>query len=141
MKQLIIAIDENTDFEALPEELQKAINKLKIAWPQAKMIGTHAVDGKQLVLIMAGVDGETLTEFMNGDYISGTDTNGDPIITNFNLGWQVMAEEGLAIDQSQLLPYIDEVAEYDEDGELIDFSPVTDITGKLQTYSGHKWTY
>ena len=62
-------------------------------------------------------------------------------ITALGLVWEVVASEGVAVVQSGILPYMMSVPSFDIDGNLIGSVPVTDLTGKLQTYSGKTWIY
>ena len=136
MKQMILEISEGAEFDVMPEPLQKAIEKARIKWPESRLIGTSAIDGKQLILILSGVDKSTLTDLMNNNEF---DENGEQI--KFNLGWTVLACEGEQIDQSLILPYFDDSPTFDENGDQIGFEPVVDLTNKLQIWAGHKWTF
>jgi len=144
MIQMIVEIDENASFSEMPEDQQKAISGLNIQWPESQMIGTKAVGGRKLILILSPVDGATLENYMNVEYVSGNDENGDPIIHNFGLNWNVLAEEGVKVNQDLLLPYFEPelVFSQDENGEPVSESvPITDLTNKLQVYAGKKWLY
>ena len=133
---MILEIAAGTEFDAMGEDLQAAINKAGVQWPESQLIGTSAVDGKALILVNALVDADTLTALMNNDEF---DEEGNQIA--FNLGWAVLAQEGEPVDQSVLLPYFNDVPVLDVDGETIAFEPLTDLTGKLQVYAGKKWQY
>lgn len=136
MKMMILEIDAGAEFDTMPESLQAAIQKAKIKWPESIMIGTEPVAGKQLVLILSGVDAATLTDLMNNDEF---DDEGNQI--KFDLGWTVLAEEGEIVNQSSLLPYFSEVPVLDDNGDLTGYEPVTDLTDKIQVWAGKKWVY
>lgn len=142
MKQIILEIDAGAEFDTMPSELQGAIKKAKISWPESRLIGTSPIDGKQLILILCDIDSTTLEQWMNVECPTGElDEFGDEINLYFNLNWFVLAEEGEQVDQSLLLPYFDDKQIFDEDGEMIGYEPVTDLIGKLQVWAGRKWTY
>ena len=125
MKQMIISIDEGTDFDALPEDQQADVNLAKIQWPEAVMIGTETVDGKSLILIATTASVSVI----------------ESMISNHSLDWAVLAIENIIVDQSVLLPFYSDVPVFDEDGEQTGTEAVTDLTGKIQTFSGHSWSY
>ena len=135
-KQMILEISEGAEFDTMPIELQKAISKAGIEWPESRMIGTSAVDNNQLILILSDVDKPTLEDLMNNEEF---DDDGNQI--KYNLGWSVLACEGEQIDQSLLLPYFDDIPIFDEEGAQIGTEPVTDLNNKLQIWAGHKWTF
>lgn len=139
---MIVEIDAGADFEQMPVELQGAIRRCGIEWPQAMVVGTQAVDGKQLILINSSVDAGTLLEWMNGDYpIVGGKLGTEPVYIQFNLGWSVLACEGETIDPGPILPYMLPDVTTDDEGNVIDSQPVTDLAGRLQTWAGRKWAY
>lgn len=125
MNQMIIMVGEGADFDQMPVDLQKAIQAARIEWPESQMPGTVAVNGAKLVLIMSALSGEQLQKQIDA----------------FGLDWRVMAEEGVTVDQKPLLPFFaPDPIWNDEDGDF-DYTPVTDLTGRLQTWSGHAWLY
>jgi hypothetical protein len=136
MKQMILEIDAAADFSAMPQPLQNAIKRAKIQWPQAKMIGTKEVDGKKLILILCDIEADQLDEWMNGVYIDSDETE-----YQFNLGWEILAVEGVKIKQGPILKYMPPVNLYDDDFEVIDTKIVTSLRGILQTWAGHKWQF
>lgn len=136
MKQMIIETDEGVEFDDMEADLQAAICKVKITWPESIMIGTQPISGKQVVLIMCGVDGATLTDLMNNEEF---DENGKQV--KFNLGWSVLAEEGEPINQALLLPYFLDIPLFDENGDQIGSEPILDLEGRLQNWAGHRWTF
>ena len=125
MKQMILSIDEGTDFELLPEDQQADVMLAKIQWPEAIMSGTEAVNGKSLILIATLASVEVI----------------ESMIFNHSLDWAVLAVEDVTVDQSLLLPFYSDVPVFDEDGEQTGTEAVTDLTGKIQTFSGHSWSY
>lgn len=125
MKQMIVAIDEATDLSELSSEILSAISAARIQWPESQMVGTIPVDGKKLVLILAPIDRSSLQEQ----------------IDQFGLDWQILASEDEPIDHDLILPYMAGTPVYNDEDDSVDIIPVTDITGKLQYWSGHSWQY
>jgi hypothetical protein len=141
MIQMILEIDENADVSEFNDGLQKAIRLAKIQWPDAILAGTQPVDGKKLILILSQVDGETLQDWIDNGLPSEDPETGESVILPLGVDWQVVAEEGKKVDQSKLLPYFLPDFEFDEEGEVINEIPVTDLTGRLQTWAGRVWIY
>lgn len=144
MIQLIVEIDEGMSASALPDEAQKKLADLGIQWNESTLIGTQAVEGKKLILLLSTIGGDELQEIMNEPFVIGEEEDGSKIYEWFDLDWFVVAEEGILIDQSLLLPYFKdtEVIEIDEDSEeTTGVETITDLNGIIQTYSGHKWVY
>lgn len=133
---MILEVAEGAEFDNMPEDLQKAIQKAGVTWPESIMLGTQPVNGKQLILINAKVDADTLTDLMNNDEF---DENGNQI--KFNLGWSVVAREDQVVNQSALLSYYLDVPVFDELGEVAGYEAVADLTGKIQVWAGKKWMY
>jgi hypothetical protein len=123
--QMIIKIDEATEFDNLPEDQQADIQVAGVQWPESQMIGTQAVDGKVLILIVT----------------TANETDLGNMILSHELDWEVLAVEGETINQSLLLPYYLDVPVFDEDGEQTGAEAITDLTGKIQTFAGHIWSY
>lgn len=138
MKQMIIKIDEETDFESMDDDLKAAISKAKIQWPEGQLNGTKTYYGKRLILILCDIEREELQEWIDGKYPVIVD--GEPDFLDFELNWSILAVEGDPIDQEPLLGFMLDTPIY-VDGEIDGYEDVTDITGKLQTYSGHKWSW
>lgn len=144
MIQLIVEIDEGMSASALPDEVQKKISDLGIQWPQSTLVGTQPVEGKKIMLLLSPISGDELEAVMNEPFVTGQDEDGKDIIEWFDLGWFVLAEEGVKIEQDLLLPFFSDIQsfEIDADGEeVIVTTPVTNLNGIIQTYSGHKWVY
>jgi hypothetical protein len=137
---MIIEVQEGADVALMPEELQKLINDVKGQFAEGLMLGTQPVNGMQLVLIDANL---TLAEFEALTNLDVFDDDGNQIA--FDLGWSVLAVENELVDQSLLLPYFVDVPvfEIDENGEYLQTGtqPVTDLTDKIQVWSGKKWLY
>jgi len=140
MIQLIAEIDEGTSAAALPVEVQEKITELKIQWNESTLTGTKAVEGKKLILLLSSVGGDELQALMNEPFISGQDDENENIVEWFDLDWYVVAEESKPIDQSLLLPYFKDKIIV-ENGEEISSTPLTNLNGIIQTYSGHNWIY
>jgi len=115
MKQMILKIDDDADINLMPEDLRKAISKTKIQWPQGQLIGTKSYYNKRLILILSPIEPEEI----------------ESLFDDFDLAWSILAVEGEIVDQKPILKFMEDV-----DGE-----DVTDITGKLQIFAGHLWTY
>ena len=144
MIQLIVEIDKGMSVSALPDEVQKKISDLGIQWPQSTLVGTQPVDGRKIMLLLSPISGDDLEAVMNEPFVTGQDEDGKDIIECFDLGWFVLAEEGVKIEQDLILPFFTDKQsfEIDADGEeVITTTPVTELNGIIQTYSGHKWVY
>ena len=137
---MILKINENADFNAMPEILKRAIKEGDISWPENKMIGTKAVDGKKLILISTSLRKDELESWLIGFY-PVADDEGDVSFIDFGLDWEIVACEGEIIDQDLIIPFINELPVYDENGEVDYFEEVFDITDKLQTIGSRVWTY
>ena len=123
--QMIIRIDEGADFDSLPEEQQDDIKTAGVKWPEGVMIGTKAVNGKIILLIVT----------------SASELELSGMILAHGLDWEVLAVEGEQINQALLLPFYSDAPIFDESGDQIGTEAVTDLTGKIQTISGHAWSY
>ena len=123
--QMIIKIDEGTEFSELPEAQRDDILAGGVQWPEAMMLGTEAVNGKILLLIIA----------------TASELELSVMILEHGLEWEVLAVEGEQINQALLLPFYSDVPVFDADGEQTGTEAVTDLTGKIQTFSGHQWAY
>lgn len=125
MMQMIIEIDEGTEFDTLPEEQQADVMSSNIQWPESMMLGTAPLDGKIIILIATSASVEQI----------------EAMIFNHGLEWAVLAVENEEVDQSQLIPYYLDVPLFDEDGEQAGSESVEDLTGKIQTFAGKSWVY
>lgn len=125
MKQFIMKVGESVDFDDMAPELKEAIRAIDVQWPESQMSGTKVVGGHKLILIMADASRENL----------------ESAIKAFKLDWQVVADEDSVIDQGLLLPFMEGAPRWDEETEDFEYEPVTDLTGKLQTWSGKQWRY
>lgn len=125
MMQMIIEIDEETEFDNLPEEQQADVKSANIQWPESIMLGTEAVNGKTLLMIACDASVEQI----------------EGMISAHNLTWLVLAVENEPIIQGLLLPFYSDVPTFDEDGEQTGTEAVTDLTDKIQTFAGHNWLY
>lgn len=137
---MILKVQEGSDVALMPDPLQKAIASVRGEFAEGIMIGTQAVDGKQLVFINVDATREQIEAMTNADIF---DEDGNQIA--FDLGWEVLAVENEIVDQSLLLPYFVPVPvfEFDEDGEYTQTGTelVTDLTDKLQVWAGKSWLY
>ena len=123
--QMIIKIDAGTEYSELPEDQQSDILAAHVQWPESIMLGTQVVDGKALLLIITSASEIALSD----------------MILLHELDWEVLAVEGEQINQALLLPFYSDVPVFDEDGEQTGAEAITDLTGKIQTFSGHQWSY
>ena len=120
---------------------QAAFDRHRLQSPEDRLPGTHAQAGYQLVLVMGAGTAAEVGDTFSGDIVTGYDEAGDPIVENLGLDWQIVAQEGVAIDQAALLPYFDADPVLDENGDVIGDQPVTDLTGRLQVWAGRQWTF
>lgn len=139
-RQMILKIDDDYDLDDLPVLMQEAIADGQIQWPENQMIGTKSYYGKLLVLIMTKLSRGKLNKWLHGAYPS-RDEDGKPVDVDLGLNWKILAVEGEAVDSETILKFMEDTPVFDEDGEQIGVEDVTDLTGKLQTFSGRSWTY
>jgi len=132
----IIAIPEGTTFDAMPEALQKTIAKYKGVFADGRLVDTGVYLGKELRLINADIDATTLNAVTNNDLF---DEDGNQY--GFDLDWDVLAVENETVDQSILLNYWIDKPVFDDEGDIIGTEPVSDLTGKIQTWAGKSWVY
>jgi len=132
----IIAIPEGTKFDAMPEALQKTIAKYKGVFADGRLVDTGVYLGKELRLINAEIDAATLNAVTNNDLF---DEDGNQY--GFDLDWDVLAVENETVDQSVLLNYWIDKPVFDDEGDIIGTEPVSDLTGKIQTWAGKSWVY
>ena len=132
----IIAIPEGTTFEAMPESPQKTIAKYKGVFADGRLVDTGVYLGKELRLINADIDATTLNAVTNNDLF---DEDGNQY--GFDLDWDVLAVENETVDQSVLLNYWIDKPVFDDEGDIIGTEPVSDLTGKIQTWAGKSWVY
>ena len=132
----IIAIPEGTTFDAMPEALQKTIAKYKGVFADGRLVDTGVYLGKELRLINPDIDATTLNAVTNNDLF---DEDGNQY--GFDLDWDVLAVENETVDQSVLLNYWIDTNVFDDEGDIIGTEPVSDLTGKIQTWAGKSWVY
>ena len=132
----IIAIPEGTTFDAMPEALQKTIAKYNGVFADGRLVDTGVYLGKELRLINADIDATTLNAVTNNDLF---DEDGNQY--GFDLDWDVLAVENETVDQSILLNYWIDKPVFDDEGDIIGTEPVSDLTGKIQTWAGKSWVY
>ena len=125
MKQFIIKLPAGSKLEELNEVAQKAIKAFKGQFPSGVLVGSQAIDGCELKLIMADIEATVFQEQIEA----------------IGLEWEILAFEGVSINQELILPYMLDTPLFDEDGKVSGSEPVLDVTGKLQTYAGRKWIY
>ena len=130
LKQMIVEIDELTEFNELSDELQQLITEGCIQWPQGQLHRSNVVDGKRLILILSHVPKDQLEDWITNGYNE----------VDLGISWRILAHEDEVIEQEEILPYIQDDISYNEDGDVI-FTPVMDLAGKLPTWSGRNWKY
>jgi len=122
MKQMIIKMDEEQSIETLPAEIVGA----------TYLANAHSYYNKLLVLAMSKL---TIEEVEALEQVVEVDDGIE--VTPYN--FKVLAIQGEQIVQEPILNFIDDkVVMVDEE---MSSEPVTDITGKLQTFAGKKWNY
>jgi len=57
------------------------------------------------------------------------------------LDWKILAIEGETVNQTQILKFMNDERLYNAEGDSIGTEVVTDLTGKLPVFAGHKWSY
>ena len=144
LNMMIVEIDELTTLDNLSDELKQALNSGMIQWPENQMANTRIVDGKRLILILSHVKPNKLEQWL-GDgfpYRSKSDKRASDELELVDLGvtWNILATEDKKIKQGDILPYIVDDISYNENDEPI-YTPVTDLTGRLQTWAGRNWIY
>ena len=138
MKQFILKTPEGLGLGSMSEAQLEAVSAFKGISPSDKVVGSSVVDGFEIQIVMANIDGATLQSVIDNG-IPSTDENGDPILIDLELEWEILAEEGVEIDPDPILIFMDDINTYDEDGEITDTNPAT--IESLQTYSGRNWTF
>ena len=144
LNQMIVEIDSDTSLDNLSDELQQAISLGFIQWPENQLTNSRVVDDKRLILILSDVKPNKLEKWLSDGfpYRSKADKRPDDELDLVDLGvtWNILAVEGKAIKQADILPYIVDDVTYDEEENPI-YTPVTDLTGRLQTWAGRNWRY
>lgn len=138
LRQMIIRMPASVDFEeilATPDVVQLDVDNpvpdlpkdLRGAMVQSGgiVIGSEPNLSKVIWLVLALVNKGELTA----------------IFSNHSKQWTVIAAEHLAMNQTQILKFMSDINTYDEDGNVTGTEPVTNVKGKLQTFSGHSWKY
>lgn len=139
MTQFIIKLPENSTFEGLSDAAREVILHVKGEFPIGELIGSKAVDGYVIKLLTCNLDRETFENILADGYLMMSD-EGKEVMVDLELDWEVMASEGQTISQPEILPFMLDKLIF-EDGEIVDYQPVTDLTDILQTYAGHSWSY
>jgi hypothetical protein len=140
MIQFIVELPEDTKAELLSEDVKNVLQAFNAQLPDERLCNTKSVDGFELRLLMADVDPVTFQEVLALTY-NTVDENDEDVSIDLGLEWDLLANSAEKVDQELLIPYFVDNVIFDEDGEQIDSEPVTDITGKLQSFAGKKWIY
>ena len=139
MNQFIIKLPENTLFDGFSDKAKEVIAHLKGQFPDGTLVGSKAVDGYELKLVMCNI---SLADFQSAltDGYPMIDDDGSQSMVDLGLDFEILAAEGVKISQDEILPFMLDKLIF-EGSEVVDYKPVTDLTGILQTYSGRIWTY
>lgn len=121
----IFKVPAGTDIYSMSEDVQEAVLSVSGQFPEAKMIGTEAVNGYQLVLVWA----------------AATKAQLEALIESFLLDWSILAAENEIVQQAALLPFFSDKPVFDNEGVQTGIEPVADLTDIIQLFSGHEWTY
>jgi len=140
MIQFIVELPEGTKAELLTEDAKNVLQTVNAQLSDERLCNTKSLDGFELRLIMADVDPVTFQELLTTDY-NTVDESGEDVSIDLNLDWTLLANSTEKVDQELLIPYFVDDVIFDEEGEQTGSEPVTDITGKLQTFAGKKWIY
>ena len=144
LNQMIVEIDELTTLDNLSDELQQAISQGFIQWPENQLSNSKVVDGKRLILILSYAKPSKLEKWISTGfkYRAKGDKRPEEELDEVDLGitWKILATEDKKIKQSDILPYIVDDVTFDDD-ENPTYTPVEDLTGRLQTWAGRNWKY
>ncbi len=145
LNQMIVEIESETTLDNLSDELAQMINLGLIQWPENQLTNSKIVNDKRLILILSDVKPKKLERWISQGFKYRGKHNKHLLedeVESIDLGisWNILAQEDKKIKQSDILPYIVDDVSYDED-ENPTYTPVTDLTGRLQTWAGKKWKY
>jgi hypothetical protein len=144
LNMMIVEIDELTALDNLSDELQQAIEQGFIQWPENQLSNTKVVDGKRLILILSYAKPNKLESWINEGFKfrAKGDRRPEEELETIDLGitWNILATEDKKVKQEDILPYIVDDVTFDEEENPI-YTPVTDLTGRLQTWAGRNWIY
>ena len=134
LKQMIIRMPESVDLDNLDDylidgdetntTLSEGLSK-GLTHFGGRVVNSEVYTAKQIVICLTYLSKGGMTSLLAAH---GTD-------------WTVLATEGLPMIQTQLIKFMSDVIAYDENGDVVSTTPVTDTEGTLQTYSGHTWNY
>ena len=151
------------DFNPLSDDLDEYVSEFfevsKLQFSADIMDGTHAVNGRKLILAMTS-NPEELEEWANDvfplkaspanipndripDRVSVVqDASGnDRAVAALNLAMTKAHAAGDIVNHAGLLDYFDPIREYDIDGEIASETPRTDLVGVIPYWAGRKWVY
>lgn len=124
MKQVILRIESAFDIEEAGAEFEKELTDFGLSFNN-QLVGSQEINGEILILTISKYESQVL----------------DDMFSMFDVTWETVAEEGVEIDQSLILPFMVDKPIFNEEGEQVGSEPVTNITDKLQTFSGRNWKY
>lgn len=136
MNQVILEIKKSVKRQTLSDDIEEAIDLGHLQWPESLMTCTKSYGTKRLILTMTSLSKDELSAWLAGVFPSKKKKQN----VDLNVTWKILAFEGYVVNQTPLIKYMEDEPIIDEFG-TITYVPVTDVTGKLQTYAGHKWTY
>ena len=113
MKQMILKVGD--DFTEFPKELKLAT--------AGQLVGSRSYYNKILVLALSPCGILELEDQFEA----------------LELNWEVLAIEDEPLNLEEISPYMNDILEFDEEGEAIGSDPFSDLS-TIQTYAGHQWT-
>ena len=113
MKQMILKVGD--DFTEMPKGLNLST--------AGQLVGSRSYYNKILVLALSPYGILELEDQF----------------AEFELNWEVLAIEDEPLSLEELSPFMNDILEYDDEGEAIGSDPFSDLS-TIQTYAGHQWT-
>jgi len=136
MIQLILKLPEGETFADLSAEALQAVKAVNGQFPSGRVVNSIAIDGYEIKLIMCDLSGEALQNII--DYGYSINAEGEEVLVDLGLDWEVLADETEINDADLILPFLNDNVTLDENGDEV-ITPAK--IESLQTYSGHKWIW
>ena len=111
MSQLIIK---------LPDDYTETVEGLSI---HGQLVGSKSWFNKILVLAQSNLTESELSD----------------LFSELELSWDIIAVEGEALDGDEFTNFMNDILEFDEEGEEIGSSAFSDLS-TIQRYAGKNWT-
>lgn len=141
---LLLIAPENTEYSALPEDIQSILVDLKTIYPPGGICpNTQIQNGYKLLHTVIETDAQDVDLML------------ETLIALYELDWTIAAlrhthttsyldEEGNSIEELEwliqpsesILTYLPPIVEYDEEGNIISSVQATDLSG-VHIYQGH----